>query len=341
MYKSLFLFSAFIFLFCFCTRQEEAVSPVPVILDTDVGNDIDDVLAMQMLFNYEKAGKIDLLGITISKCNPYAVEYVDGYSRFNGKHDLPIGYAYEGMNPDDGHYLRQTLDTVLQGSKVLFPQRSLKDSIPEGHKLLRKLLAGEKDRSVVLIAIGPETNLARLLRSEADEYSPLDGKELVARKVKRLSLMGGLFGDAFDFPEWNIVNDLQAARITFEEWPTPLIASGWEVGHQLLYPHQSIRNDFPGNGKHPLCVSYGCYQEMPFDRDTWDLTSVLQAVEPEKNYFRLSEKGTITIDSLGYSLFSPSPSGQHQYLILEGKENIASALNALVRQVTGKTNEKP
>lgn len=92
--------------------------------------------------------------------------------------------------------------------------------------------------------------------------------------------MGGLYGNEFDFPEWNIVNDLNAAQITFKEWPTPIIASGWELGNKIRYPHQSILNDFAGSYKHPLCVSYKIYQEMPYDRETWDLTSVLQAIEP-------------------------------------------------------------
>ena len=35
--------------------------------------------------------------------------------------------------------------------------------------------------------------------------------------------MGGLYGNEFDFPEWNIVNDLNAAQITFKEWPTQLL----------------------------------------------------------------------------------------------------------------------
>ena len=35
--------------------------PIKVIFDTDVGNDIDDVLALQMLFNYEENGIIDIL----------------------------------------------------------------------------------------------------------------------------------------------------------------------------------------------------------------------------------------------------------------------------------------
>ncbi len=37
--------------------------------------------------------------------------------------------------------------------------------------------------------------------------------------------------------------------------------------------------------------------------ETWDLTSVIQAIEPDNNYFNLSEKGTITIDSIGTKSF--------------------------------------
>lgn len=180
-----YITSVAILSFCFlsaCNKPTETKIPVPVIFDTDVGNDIDDVLAMQMLFNYENAGTIDLLGITISKSNPYSIEYIDGYCRLNERGDIPLGYAYNGATPEDGGYLRQTLDTIIEGNKILYPQRSIKDNLPEGYKLLRKLLASQPDNSVVFIAVGPETNLSRLLRSEADEYSPLDGKSLVAQK---------------------------------------------------------------------------------------------------------------------------------------------------------------
>lgn len=209
-----YITSVAILSFCFlsaCNKPTETKIPVPVIFDTDVGNDIDDVLAMQMLFNYENAGTIDLLGITISKSNPYSIEYIDGYCRLNERGDIPLGYAYNGATPEDGGYLRQTLDTIIEGNKILYPQRSIKDNLPEGYKLLRKLLASQPDNSVVFIAVGPETNLSRLLRSEADEYSPLDGKSLVAQKVKLLSVMGGLYGNEFDFPEWNLVQDINAA----------------------------------------------------------------------------------------------------------------------------------
>lgn len=320
---------------CLCINTyDEQSSVIPVILDTDIGNDIDDVLALQMLLNYEKSGKIKILGITISKCNPYAIEYLDGYCLYNNRQEIPIGYAYGGVTPDHGNYLRQVLDTVVEGKKILAPQRSIRSNIPEGYKLLRKLLASQKDNSVIFIALGPETNLARLLNSGSDEYSDLNGEELVRRKVKLLSVMGGLYGKEFDFPEWNIVNDLKSAQTTFSRWPTLLIASGWELGNKIHYPHESILNDFLNGEKHPLCVSYKIFQKMPYDRDTWDLTSVLQAIESDKEYFNLSKKGTIYIDSLGYSRFKSDEKGKHQYLIVPKKEQIKGIVDTLVHRVT-------
>ena len=72
--KRFFLAIAAVLLLVCCSP---AIKPIPVIFDTDMGNDIDDALALQMLFNYDRDGLIDLKGITISKCNPHSVEFVE------------------------------------------------------------------------------------------------------------------------------------------------------------------------------------------------------------------------------------------------------------------------
>lgn len=314
------------------SRQSKPV-PVSVIFDTDVGNDIDDVLALQMLFNYEKQQKVKLLGITISKSNPRVIEYVDAYCRRNGRGNMPLGYAYDGVNPEPFRYVPITLDTTINGKKLLFPKRSIADSLPEGYKLLRKLLAGSADQSVVLIVVGPETNVARLLQSGADEFSTLNGADLVKQKVKLVSVMGGLYTKEFDFPEWNIVQDLEASKVLFAKCPVPLVASGFEIGDKYRYPASSILHDFEGGVAHPLVMSYIVYEKMPYDRQTWDLTSVLYAIEPEKNYFGLSPEGRITIATDGKSVFNAG-AGNHRYLIY--KNNKEEVLSRLVQLVTGK-----
>ena len=252
-----------------------------------------------------------------------------GYPPFSA----PIGFAYDGVNSEDHKYLRQTLDTIIDGRKILQPKRSINDNIPEGYKLMRKILSQQEDNSVILITVGPETNLSRLLDSGPDEFSEMDGKNLVTKKVKLLSVMGGLYGNEFDFPEWNIVQDLSASQNVFAEWPTEIVASGWELGNKLLYPHQSILDDFDSD--HPLSVSYKLYDKMPYDRPTWDLTSVLYAIEPDSSFFNLSSKGSILIDDAGISQFTPSENGKHRYLAIQDNQ-IERTLNSIVKQTTNK-----
>lgn len=308
--------------------------PLRVIFDTDLGNDIDDVLALQMLLNYEQQGKIDLLGITLCKANPATIAFTDGYCRFNNRNDIPMGYAYHGVTPEDGTYLLPTLEASVNGRPLLQPARTIDSKLPEGYKLLRQLLAGQPDGSVVLIAVGPLTNIGNLLVSEADEFSDLSGRELVAAKVSRIVTMAGLFGDEFDFPEYNVVCDLQASHRTFELCPVPLTTTGWEVGNKLLYPHESILRDFGNPDSHPLSVAYCHYMEMPYDRQTWDLTAVLEAVEPG-DWFSYSHKGSIRIAEDGRSSFDTAEAGIQNYLIIP-QEKVSATLETLVARTTGK-----
>lgn len=327
------VFSFFVFINFQCTT-EKGHEKVTVIFDTDIGNDIDDVLALQMLYNYQDKGLVDLIGITISKANHNVIRYVDGFNRFNRKPNIPIGFVYEGSNPDSGKYVCQTLNTIIDGQPILLPKLSIVDHLPEGYILMRKLLADKPDNSVVMITVGPATNIARLLDSKPDIFSELDGIELVKKKVKFLSIMSGTYSaDTLNNPEWNVLQDLSSARIVYEKWPAEIIASGSEIGAKILYPHQSILNDFLDSNKNPLCVSYKIYDKMPYDRPTWDLTSVLYAIESKDSHFDVSSKGKITIDEKGFSRFTPSDQGKHLYLIIKNEE-VQYIVNKLVERVT-------
>ena len=92
----------------------------------------------------------------------------------------------------------------LDGAPVF--ARTLTDyqSLPSATSLYRQLLALQPDTSVTIISVGFSTNLAALLDSPADSYSDLTGRELVARKVKLLSVMAGCF-DRPDFYDYNVV----------------------------------------------------------------------------------------------------------------------------------------
>ncbi|QNL49037.1 nucleoside hydrolase [Olivibacter sp. SDN3] len=305
-----------------------------IIFDTDIGNDIDDVLAMAMLYNYQKQEQVDLKAITISKANPVTVDYIHMLNTYYGLRDIAIGYIGEtGPTPDSGLYMQQTLAYEENGKRLFLSTPERYKQVPEAYKLQRKVLAAAPDHSVTLIVVGFSTNMAKLLSSRPDEFSSLEGKELIQKKVISMYMMAGMFGKK-PFPEYNVVKDVQAAQQVFKNWPTRIVVSGWEIGNALKFPADKLLSAFPQYWHHPIVNSYFHYMKMPYNRETWDLTVVLQAIEPHQNYFGSSISGTIMIDDDGMTRFSPTK-GKHQILLLnpDHRERI---LNRLVETVTDK-----
>jgi inosine-uridine nucleoside N-ribohydrolase len=284
--------------------------PTPVIFDTDMGNDVDDALALAMLHALESRGECRLIAVTITKDNPWSAVYVDLVNTFYGRAHIPVGMVKgSGVTPEDSPMIRMPAERRRADGSLVYPRRLASGAeAPDAVALIRRLLASEKDGSVVIVQVGFSTNLAHLLDSAADV-------ELVKRKVKLLSLMAGNF--AQPKPEFNVQKDAASARRLFDEWPTPIVASGFEIGERLLFPAARIERDFAWSTDHPVVDAYRSYKKMPYDRPTWDLTAVLYAVRPWGGYFGLSPAGRITADAEGRTQFRPDASGRHRYLVLD------------------------
>jgi inosine-uridine nucleoside N-ribohydrolase len=177
----------------------------------------------------------------------------------------------------------------------------------EAVALLRRLLAAEKDGSVVIVQVGFSTNLARLLDAPGD-------LDLVRRKVKLLSVMAGNF--AQPKAEFNVQKDTASARKLFDRWPGEIVASGFEIGEAMKFPAARIEKDFAWAADHPVVDAYRAYMKMPYDRQTWDLTAVLYGLRPGGAYFDLSAPGRITADDAGRTAFRADAAGKHRYLVL-------------------------
>lgn len=314
-----------------CSGAVSEETPVKVIFDTDMGNDIDDALALDMLYKYADEGRITLLGITFNKEeHPASVEYIDILNTFYGYPNIPVGRIREGANCDRENSF------VAQTSRDGDYKRTISDydALPESAELLRRLLASQGDGEVTLIAVGFSTNLQRLMASGPDAVSSLDGMELIRRKVKHLYMMAGEFEQAEGkSAEYNIRIDRNAAQELFEKWPTPVTVSPFEVGSRILYPVESILGDFGYVEKHPLAEAYKVYKPMPYDRPMWDPSAVLCAVEPDAGYFRYSAPGRIRVDDESMTWFEPDPAGRHRYLIA-GEAECARARERMVELIT-------
>tara|TARA_R110002095_G_scaffold204042_2_gene186498 strand:- start:2647 stop:3699 length:1053 start_codon:yes stop_codon:yes gene_type:complete len=298
---------------------EEPQRPVPLIFDTDIGNDVDDVLALGMIHALEARGDCKLLAVTITKDNPLAASFTDAVNTFYGKGDIPIGICQSGVTPEAGKF--NVLAQKMDNGKPRFPH-DLTDAkqIPDAVSVLRNALAGAEDGSVVIAQVGFSTNLANLLKSSGDKISPLTGEELVKQKVSLLSIMAGAFekiphkGKLVDHREYNIVKDIPAAQKLASDWPTPVVWSGYEIGLSVAYPHESIEEDYNYTPHHPLAEAYILYNPPPHNRPTWDLTSVLYAVFPHRGYFDLSEAGDVIVQANGLTTFEKTDKGRHRYL---------------------------
>ena len=308
-------------------------APVKLIFDTDMGNDVDDLMALVMIHNLQKRGACDLLAVTITKDHPQAAAFVDAVNTLYGYPDVPIGVVRDGAAKEAGKFNLLAAEKQADGSPRYPHDLKSGADASEAVALLRQTLAAQPDGSVVIAQVGFFTNLARLLDSKPDAHSPLNGRELVAKKVKVLSLMAGAFQTVnwnTRHLEYNVKLDVPAAQKLAKEWPTPLVWSGFEIGVAAAFPHRVIEQDLNYLTHHPLKEAYVLYNPPPHDRPTWDPTSVLYAVYPDRGYFDLSPAGNVVVDADAGTVFRPTKDGKgrHRFLVMnpEQTERVREAI---------------
>lgn len=323
---ALALVSAFAFISC--GNKETAQSDkLNIIFETDIGNDVDDAMALDMLYKYLDQDRINLLAVCINKDGLAPVEFMDIMNTWYGYPDIPVGMIRNGADceTDAINYAKAVVDLKKEDGTPMFARsHGNYDQYPDAHVLYRKILAEMPDNSVTIVSVGFSTNLARLMDTPADEYSPLTGKELVAKKVKELITMAGHTSDV-NFHEYNVFKDPAAGKKVFEEWPTKVVTSPFEVGIAIQYPGASIENDFAwATEGHPMVEAYKSYLPMPYDRPTWDLTSLLYAVEGD-SFFTMHGPFTMEVTEKGGTIFTPDQNGNRYYMMVDQAQ--ADAVN--------------
>lgn len=286
-----------------------AAEPARLILDTDMGNDVDDALALAMIHALENRNEVRLIAVTITKDNRDAAPFIDLVNNFYGRPDVPIGVVRNGKTPNDAPMLKVPVERRDAHGNFVYPRRLQDGSqAPEAVGLLTRILGEQPDASVTIAQIGFSTNLARLVASPA-------GRALVARKVKTLYLMAGNFQKPQ--PEYNVFTDAEAFQDLMKNWPTPMVFSGFEIGLVITYPIESIQNDFAWATDNPVVEAYKVYVGKPEDHPNWDSTAVLDAIRPERGYFDLSPTGNVALGEKNSTVFTPDANGKCRFLILK------------------------
>ena len=226
---------------------------VLLIVETDMGNDIDDAIALDVLYKYADAGMVDIVAIGNHKYSPTATAYIDIMNCWYGYPNIAMAQSNTPViNTAAPDY---TLPVVYS---EVYPRHKYLPKLSTQVKLYRRILAKADDNSIVVLSLGFATELAKLLDSPADDISPLTGRELVARKVKMLSIMAGSYG-AKKRAEYNVKNDIPAMQKVFAEWDAPIVQNPFELGKQVMFPGTAISEGLAWAEHHPLADGFVNY----------------------------------------------------------------------------------
>ncbi|MFN9717703.1 MAG: nucleoside hydrolase, partial [Planctomycetota bacterium] len=81
-----------------------SATKIPLIFDTDIGNDCDDVLALGVIHSLQSRGLCELLAVTITKDHDQCAPFVDAMNTFYGRGEIPIGVCRSGITPQQSRF---------------------------------------------------------------------------------------------------------------------------------------------------------------------------------------------------------------------------------------------
>ncbi len=208
-----------------------------ILLDTDIGSDIDDAVCLAYLLANPNC---DLLGITTVTGEPEKrAMLASALCLAAGRDDIPI---YPGAAQP--FLVEQRQAQAPQAAAVQrWPHR---EAFPSGEAVdfLRRTVRAHPGE-ITLLTIGPLTNIGLLFRVDPE----------IPALLKRLVLMCGLFSNqvpGFGPTEWNAAGDPHASAVVYRA-PIPVHRSiGLDVTTRVVMPADEVRRRFTAPVLHPV-----------------------------------------------------------------------------------------
>lgn len=183
--------------------QKPATEEQKVIIDTDIGDDIDDAFAVALAL---QSPELKIVGITSAWGNAkLRARLLDRFLQETGHADIPVAVGIEKHHPREAAFSQARWAEAGPAAKA--------------HPAAVDFLVGQIQRQpgeITLVAIAPLTNIAATIDRDAATF----------RKLKRVVMMGGSVYRGYDDPggeaknspdrEYNISMDVQAAQKLFQ-----------------------------------------------------------------------------------------------------------------------------
>ena len=212
------------------TVTDKSVMKEKILLDTDIGNDIDDTVCLAYLLCQKQC---ELLGITTVSGEPdIRAMLVSAMLKAAGRDDIPVypGVAMPLLTP-------QKQATARQSSYL--PKWPHEKKFPAGEAIefMRRTIRAHP-HEITLLGVGPLTNIALLFA--VDPEIPL--------LLKSLVIMCGTFTYRYKgepcLSEWNARCDPYATAMTYNAPVKNIVSVGLDVTSNVILEKEEIIERF-------------------------------------------------------------------------------------------------
>ena len=289
--------------------EKQPKGPIPVILDTDLDGDVDDVGALAILNSFMVRGEANLIACVHNTSNVQlsSCATIQAVNAYYGHPSIPIGQYHGESGPKTpmtsvllsappkayhGPAMACGSSYTLPIHQRFCPDFPNDDKLPAGVDVYRKALASAADGTVVIASVGMMENLQDLIQSQPDSVSKLNGLDLVRKKVRQLVIMA---------------NTQPQDGYILNKWPTKIVwttyvGSGIGTGPSLI--------NTPENN--PVRMAYKLFGDehhnaLKDSRASWDLTASWLAVRGPGDVFDVVAGRPQFVNDITHSPAGPYP----------------------------------
>jgi purine nucleosidase/pyrimidine-specific ribonucleoside hydrolase len=290
-----------------------AQARIPIILDTDIGDSIDDALALAFALH---SPELDVRAVTT------VIDDVESKTRLAWKmlgiyNRRDIALAMGASEP--------LLDPTTSVPSKEFEVLTRNDVIPEAARkravdLIIDTLLQSRGK-ITIVAIGPMTNIALAIKTDPR----------IKNNIERIVIMGGAYLSSES--EYNVKRDRAAAQIVFQSG-VPITAVGLDVTSQCKLREQDLdrmrlENDPAGNFLIRL-VDLAEEQTHEANPTLYDPLAIAAIFRPDLLEMQAGAVD-VPLSGPGQTVFKPGTSSKTQVAV---KVNAPAFLDLFVDRVT-------
>ncbi len=290
-----------------------------IIIDTDLCFDCDDALAIAMGNIAHSRRLVELLAVTHCLSDGDCADAIALINKYYQNAQIPIGvsnHCHIDCEEGKSYFVHSLQD--LQGNRE-------KREYPSSAELILEKLSEYKD--CTLVFIGQLNTLAYLIEHKEEFYKGRQIQDLLKTSIKDIVVMGGNFRDSD--AEFNIIQDLAAAKTVVKQWDLPLVFVDFHQGKDV-YTGEEVQKE----ADNPVAKIYQAFSKLSGERlrPSWDPIAVYYAIFGGEEFYHVSAAGRAEILPNGQTVFHAGE-GRHRLLIVDDKVGMARAIERLFKTI--------